>query len=132
MQFWVENINRTAPNTSLRERWNGRLFSPGEEFEWGESRTRTRHVVPKINSMFKGKRPMRFIKGFRPMTHLMEHHSTGPARNRLDGTFSDTVLEVSADATELDELILQIDVGKELGRVERMVVNSILLDLYSI
>ena len=66
------------------------------------------------------------------MAHLMKHHGMGPACNCLDGTFSNTFLKVSADATELDELILQIDVGKELSRVERMVVNSILLDLYSI
>jgi hypothetical protein len=79
--------------------------------------------------MLHCKRPKGHIKACRPMNHLMHHEGQGPGCDGLHTTFSHPVLEVGADSTEGQSLILKGTIFTKLVTTKRMIIRMIVLDL---
>ena len=60
------------------------------------------------------------------------HHGSGMLGDGTDGTFSDTILVMGADARKVESLVHGVDVGSEFGSFEYAIVAMVLFDLDSI
>ena len=59
---------------------------------------------------------------FRPVYELMHQHAKSPVRNGLDGSFADSILEVSTDSTVGNGLVVKLEVFLHFFRLERVIV----------
>ena len=85
-------------------------------------------LFQRYTACLKAKGPKSFIEGFRPVFELMHHHGASPGRDGLDGALGCAVLEVSANATEVEVLTEQGNIVLKSSGVERLVIDSVLLD----
>ena len=74
--------------------------------------------------MFQSERPQSRIEFAGPMEKLVHHHSTSPSCDRLNTTFTRTVLVVSSTSAVGDCLLMQFEVLEELFETERMIIRS--------
>jgi len=61
----------------------------------------------------------------------MQHHSQSPLHYRLESTFCDSILVVSANATVRYGLTLECEIVMEFGRVKWVIICTILLDSHA-
>ena len=82
--------------------------------------------------MLHSKRLQRCVELGWPMNQLMHHHGSCPSRCRLESSFCDFVLMVSANTTVGNSLLLKNEIVKKFRSFKRVVISSVRFDLESI
>jgi hypothetical protein len=69
--------------------------------------------------MIQNQRPEGFVINIRPVEGHMQHHGSGSGNSQSNGTFSNTILLLSPNATEL--VVILESLGKGLALVDAIV-----------